>query len=38
MKFIVPISHAIPHTFNHVYEPCEKFDQFHFTNGVSSKN
>jgi hypothetical protein len=26
MKFIVPISHAIPHTLNHVYELYEKFD------------
>jgi hypothetical protein len=34
MKKIIFISHVIAHTLNHVCELCEKFDYFHFTNGI----
>jgi hypothetical protein len=32
MKFVTFISHVIPHTLDYVYEPCEKFNNFHLTN------
>jgi len=34
MKFVITISHVIPHILNHVHEPCEHFDHFHFRNEV----
>jgi hypothetical protein len=32
MKFIIAISHVVPHNLNHVYKPFEEFDHFHITN------
>ncbi len=34
MKFVISISHVIPHVLNHVCESCEKFDNFYFMNDV----
>jgi hypothetical protein len=32
MKFVILISHVILNSLEHVCEPCEKFDNFYFTN------
>jgi len=35
MKFVISISHMIPHILNHA--SCEEFDYFHVTNGFFFK-
>jgi hypothetical protein len=35
MEFIATISHVIPCNLNHICEPYEKYDNFHFINGFS---
>ncbi len=32
MKFIISISHVVPHNLNNVYNPFEEFNNYHLTN------